>query len=291
MVNFLRLRGFVVFFTMVWMIAAIGLAYHRYQQRGSVFSYSIDFTGGTQYQFAFDKEISAEKIKTIISELLPGEIIIRQLSDTNFLVRTQEVTDARLGEILEIKLRESLPDYTVELLQSENVGPGVGESLWIKSLQAILLSMVAILFYIALRFWSFAFSAGAVLALLHDALFILALILLLDMPISINIIGAIVAILGYSINDTIVIFSQIREYLVTFRAEALSAIVNKAINKTLRRTILTSFSTALPLLMMYLFGGEALYDFSFILLAGIIIGTFSSILIASPLMMLLYRHE
>lgn len=291
MINFLRLRGFVAFFTIVWMVAAIGLAYHRYQQRGSVFSYSIDFTGGTQYQFTFDKEISAEKIKTIISELLPGEIIIRQLSATNFLVRTQEMTDARLGEILVIKLQESLPGYTVELLQSENVGPGVGESLWTKSLQAILLSMVAILFYIAFRFWSFAFSAGAVFALLHDALFILALILFLDMPISINIIGAIVAILGYSINDTIVIFSQIREYLVAFRAESVAIIVNKAINKTLRRTILTSFSTALPLLMMYLFGGEALYDFSFILLAGIIVGTFSSILIASPLMMLLYRHE
>jgi preprotein translocase subunit SecF len=291
MINFLRSRGFVVFFTFVWMIAAIGLSYYRYQQRGSIFSYSIDFTGGTQYQFKFDKDVTPTQIKEIVSEFLPGEVVIRQLSTSDFIVRTQEITDARLGEILLIKLRESLPNYNIELLQSENVGPGVGESLWVKSLQAILLSMIAILIYIAFRFWSFAFSAGAVFALLHDTIFILALILFLDMPISVNIIGAIVAILGYSINDTIVIFSQIREYLLVYKAEALSVIVNKAINKTLRRTMLTSFSTALPLLMLFLFGGEALYDLSLILLAGIIIGTFSSILIASPLMMMLYRRE
>lgn len=291
MINFLRTRGFVLFFTLTWMIGAIALAIHQYRTTGSVFTYSIDFTGGTQVYIHADQPVSLAVVHRRISELFPGEVVVRSIEESDLIIRIQQFTEASdLGATIIAALKEAFPTVQFTLEQSESVGPGVGESLWQKSLYAILLSMIAILIYIALRFWSFAFSASAVIALFHDALSILALLLFLGRPISVNVIGSIVAILGYSINDTIVIFSQIREYMETYRGESLYIIINKAITKTLRRTMLTSISTALPLTIMYFFGGEALDEFSFVLLVGIIFGTFSSLFIASPLLLLFYSY-
>jgi len=257
-----------------------------------VFNYSIDFTGGTQMYLHMDQSLSSTDVQQCISEKFPGEVIVRSLEGSDLIIRIQEFTEATdIGLKIIPVLQERFPTVQFTIQQSESVGPGVGASLWQKSVQAILLSMIAILIYIALRFWSFAFSASAVLALLHDALIILALILFLKKSISVNIIGSIVAILGYSINDTIVIFSQIREYIETFRGESFYVIINKAINKTLRRTMLTSISTTIPLIIMYFFGGEALNEFSFILLAGIIFGTFSSLFIATPLLLLFHSFK
>ncbi len=188
-------------------------------------------------------------------------------------------------------IEKSMKDVQVTILQSEAVGPGVGETLRGKSIRAIVFALLAMLFYIALRFWSFGFALGAVMALFHDAILMLAVFLLLNREISINVIAAVLAVMGYSINDTIVIFSQIRDNLAKFSHESLEKIVNISINHTLRRTILTSISTGLPVLAMLILGGEALRDFSIALLVGIIIGTYSSIYIASPVMMLLYRDK
>jgi len=291
MINFLRVRGFVLFFTLAWMIGAATLAIYQFQKTGSVFTYSIDFTGGTQVYLRVSQPISLAIVQKRINELFPGEVIVRSVEGSDLIIRVQQFTEATdLGAAIVAALKDTFPTVEFTLEQSESVGPGVGESLWQKSLNAILLSMIAILFYIALRFWSFAFSTSAVLALLHDALSILALLLFLRKAISVNVIGSIVAILGYSINDTIVIFSQIREYMETYRGESFYVIINKAINKTLRRTMLTSISTALPLTIMYFFGGEALNEFSFVLLAGIIFGTFSSLFIASPLLLLFHSY-
>lgn len=292
MINFLRARGFVLFFTLVWMIGAITLAVYQFNKTGSVFNYSIDFTGGTQIYLHVDQPLSSSDVQQCISEQFPGEVIVRSLEGSDLIIRIQEFTEITdLGLKIIAILEKKFPGVQFTLEQSESVGPGVGASLWQKSLQAILLSMIAILIYVGLRFWSFAFSASAVLSLLHDALIILALILFLKKSISVNIIGSIVAILGYSINDTIVIFSQIREYMVTLHAESFYTIINKAINKTLRRTMLTSISTMIPLTIMYFFGGEALNEFSFILLAGIIFGTFSSLFIATPLLLLFHSSK
>jgi preprotein translocase subunit SecF len=184
-------------------------------------------------------------------------------------------------------LAEQLPGYQVTIEQSDAVGSGVGESLRMKSFYAVLIALIAMLIYIAFTFWSWAYAIGAIVALFHDASVILLLFALFDFEISVNVIGAILAVLGYSINDTIVIFSQIRENRGTMGGSSLYDIVNVSLNQTLRRTILTSVSTAIPVSIMYFFGGEALKDFSFALLVGIIFGTYSSIYIASPIMMLL----
>ena len=148
---------------------------------------------------------------------------------------------------------------------------------------AITLALILMLLYIWLRFLSISFGVGAVVSLLHDAIVILGVFLLLDKEISVNVVSAILVVLGYSMNDTIVIFTKIRQNIKTMKNTSIDNIVNTSINQTLRRTILTSFSTALVVFSLFILGGEALRDLSLALLIGIIFGTYSSIYIASPL--------
>jgi preprotein translocase SecF subunit len=154
---------------------------------------------------------------------------------------------------------------------------------------AFLFVLIAMLGYIWLRFWSVAFAVGAVVSLIHDAVVIVAAFLLLDREVSSNLIFAVLTMLGYSINDTIIIFARIREHLRTMPGRPIEEIVTLSINQTLRRTILTSFATSLTVLAMLLLGGEALRDLSIALMIGIVFGTYSSIYIASPVMIMLYR--
>lgn len=292
MINFLKYRGLTALASLSIFIAFIGIVIYRQKTRGYVFTYSIDFTGGTQIQLKFDKPVTVSQIRDIVSERWENPVI-RYLSDHEFIIRVQEFEhDAKgLGEQLRQVVDEGFPKNDVELLQSERVGPGVGKALRWKSIRAVLIALIAMLGYIALRFWSFGFAMGAVAALFHDAVIMLVMFLLLDRAISINIIGAILVVFGYSINDTIVIFSQIRKNLKTMKNSSLAQVVNTSLNHTLKRTILTSVSTGLPLCIMLFFGGEALRDISLALLSGIVFGTYSSIYIASPVMMLLYQRK
>ena len=188
-------------------------------------------------------------------------------------------------------LQQALPDNNVEIKQTDSVGAGIGATLRLKSLQAILAGLVLMLLFIAFRFWSFAYGMGALVSLFHDAVVILAVFLLLDKEISINIIGAIMTILGYSINDTIVIFSRIRQNVKKLHNKSMEEIVNISINETLRRTLLLTAATLLVVISLFLFGGEVLRDFSLALLVGMVFGTYSSIYIANPVMLLLIKEK
>ncbi len=294
MINFLKFRGLTTLLSFLMFVAFAGVAIYRQQTRGYVFSYSIDFTGGTQILLKFDSPVKASEVKKIIIEKGWKDVITRDFSPEEVLVRVKEfANDAKgVGERLRYAVDEGFPKHNVELLQSDGVGPGVGSSLRWKSIRAVLIALIAMLAYIALRFWSFSFAMGAVVALLHDAFAMIAVFLLFDRAISINVIAAILAVIGYSINDTIVIFSQIRENLKKMTdVSSLAEVVNDSLNRTFKRTMLTSISTGLPVLVMLFFGGEALRDFSMAFLGGIIFGTYSSIYIASPIMMMLYRQK
>ncbi len=188
-------------------------------------------------------------------------------------------------------LISELKDTSVEIKQTDSVGSGVGQTLRWKSIQAIIAGLILMLLYIAMRFLSFSYGMGALIALFHDAMVILTVFLVLNKEISINVIGAIMAILGYSINDTIVIFAKIRENLHLHKNMSAEKIVNLSINETLRRTILTSFATLLVVVSLFLFGGEVLRDLALALLIGIVFGTYSSIYIASPIMLLFYKDK
>jgi len=293
MINFLRYRTFTALSSLCLIIAFGAVALYRYQTRGSVYTYSVDFTGGTQVLLEFDQPIESQAIKQIMTDKGWINTNIREFGKNEILIRVKEFEDDAVGLADRIKnsIQEQMPTTSIKILQTESVGSGVGADLRGKSLWAIIVSLICMLIYIAMRFWSFAFATGAIIALIHDALMMLAIFLFLDREISINFIAAVLTVLGYSINDTIVIFSQIREYMKKRKNDNLDVIVNDSLNYTLRRTMLTSISTGLPVLVMLLFGGEALEDFSLALLIGIVFGTYSSIYIASPIMMMLESNS
>ena len=291
MINFIKYRLFTAFVSFLLIGSFIGFALYKRQTTGEVFRYSVDFTGGAQVLLKFSESVSAQTVKDILDVSGWDGAIVREFGENELLVRVKldEVVQelGTVAERMQKAIQEKLPNVTVTILQSESVGPGVGEALRGKSVRAVVIALLAILAYIALRFWSLGFALGAVVALFHDAMLMLATFLILNREISINVIGAILAVMGYSINDTIVIFSQIRQNMKKMAHDSLADVVNISINQTLRRTLLTSISTGLTVGSMLILGGEALRDFSLALLVGIIVGTYSSIYIASPVMMLL----
>ncbi len=295
MINVIKYRGYTAMVSIILIVTILGFAIYKKQTTGEVFRYSVDFTGGAQLLYKFSQPISALSVKEILVKNGWEGAVIREFSDTEIMIRVklQEVEQdlGTIAERMQTVIQRGLPNNHVTLLQNEAVGPGVGQTLRGKSVRAIFYALLAMLAYIALRFWSVGFALGAVMALFHDAFLMMATFLLLNREISVNVIGAILAVMGYSINDTIVIFSQIRENLKKFSQESLSEIVNISVNQTLRRTMLTSISTGLTVGSMLVLGGEALRDFSIALLVGIVVGTYSSIFIASPIMMLLYRGK
>ncbi len=292
MVNILRYRWMSFAVSAAIFLSAGALFVYRLNTRGYAFTYSVDFTGGTQVLLKFNKPITAPEISESLSEAWPNAII-RKFDEDEYLVRVKEFSNDPQG--LADRMMEAVKavysDYEISILESEAVGPGVGSSLRYKFIKAILIALLLMLSYIAVRFWSVGFAVGSVVALFHDALIMLSIFLLFDREISIPVIGAILAVIGYSINDTIVIFSQIRENLNTLKRQPIYDIVNMSLNQTMRRTLLTSFSTILTVGSILVLGGEALRSFSLALLVGIIFGTYSSIFIASPIVMWFYRNK
>lgn len=294
MIDFLKYRWITAFFsTFIILVGMVGLYFYNVQTRGRGFNYSIEFTGGSQALLRFAQPVPVKQIHEILEVSGWKGAETREFSAHEVLIRVKEFShDAQsVGESMQKALATALPDNQVTILQSEAVGPSAGKELRDKSMNAIIFALLAMLFYIAFSFWSFSFAAGAILALVHDGMVMLAMFLMLERDISINVIGAILAVLGYSINDTIVIFSQIRHNLKVMPEKSLYDIVNISTNQTLRRTLLTSLATSLTVVSMLILGGEALRDFSLTLLVGIVFGTYSSIYVAGPVMMLLYNRE
>ncbi len=290
MYDFLKYRGVCALFSLAIFATFIGAFVYKYQTRGYAFSYSVDYTGGTQIKLRFAQPVSAEELKNLLAKQGLSSPVTRSFSPTELLVRVAEFSDDSEGLALKIKdgLEKEL-NSPVEILQTDSVGAGIGSALRWQSFMTIFLSLVLMLLYIGIRFWSFSYAIGAIVALFHDALVILLFFLLTDKEISINVIGAILAVLGYSVNDTIVIFSRIRDELKGKTTKHIDDLVNYCLNATLRRTILTSFSTALVTVSLITLGGETLRDLSLALLIGIVFGTYSSIYIASPIMLLLRK--
>lgn len=293
MIDFLKYSKAVLVYTVVVFAASALFGVYRWQDRGSAFSYSVDFTGGTQVLFKFDAPVSSADVKNVLESKGWHGIVMREFPNNELLVRVKAYeNDSRgLGEHMRTALLNAMPTSGVTILQTEAVGSGVGAELRTKSMYAVVISLIALLIYIAFSFWSFAYAVGATMALVHDANVMLIFFLLTDREISITVIGAILAVLGYSINDTIVIFSRIRTNVQKMRQVSLAEIINLSINQTLTRTLLTSFATLLTVIAMVIFGGEVLRDFSITLFIGIVCGTYSSIFIASPVMMMLYKEE
>lgn len=252
-------------------------------------SYGIDFAGGTLVQIKFSETTSAAQLRATLEGLDLHGLTIQQVGDDNaneFLVRAQEA-----GEKLEnfaAKISTALiKDYgagKAEIRRTEMVGPQVGKDLRNKGVQAIFFAILGMLAYITFRF-EFRFGAGAVIALFHDVLITLGLMSLLNLEIDLTVIAGFLALVGYSVNDTVIVCDRIRENMGKLHNQSLAHIINRSINETLSRTVMTSGLTLLSVLALFLFGGSVIHNFAFVLLAGIIVGTYSSIFIASPVIL------
>lgn len=284
--NFLRYSVPSIFFTMV--IIAAGVV--GYVMKGG-FRYSVDFAGGTEIRVRFDKPTDTQVIKKAIHDEWQGTVY-SVIGKSELIVRVTQTPDKVEG--LDKKLISTINAVSVDnpgvVLQVNSISRTISDNLWSKWLKVILISLILLVLYLSFSF-KLAFALGAVIALAHDALIVLACFVLLDKEISIDFIGAIMAVLGYSINDTIIVFSRIRHNMKKLHGQSMYNIVNLSVNERLRRTILTSFATALVVLSMFIFGGDTIRDFSLVILLGIVFGTFSSIYIASPIMMLFMKKN
>ncbi len=290
MIDFLKYRPWSILFSVLLLSTFVGTYIYNTVQYESAFNYSVDFTGGTQVLAEFKKPVSGAQINTILDSIYQG-VVTREFSNKEFIIRIKQVSaDVKeLGENVKSLLQDNLPDNDVTIKQIDSVSGGMGKLLRKNSFYAIIISLLLMLVYIAVRFRSFAFATGALVSLFHDALVILTYFLLSYKEVDINVIGAILVVLGYSINDTIVIFSKIRENIKKLPQTSIKQIVNLSLNQTLGRTIKTSFATALVVIALLLFGGQVLRGLSVSLLIGMIFGTYSSIYMASPVMLALYR--
>ncbi|TFG93125.1 MAG: protein translocase subunit SecF [Candidatus Atribacteria bacterium] len=245
------------------------------------FNYGIDFAGGTLIQIKFDKSVSTTEIRNVLSEFNLSQSTIQNLSENEFVIRTEKIDPEQRKGILST-LRENLTD--LEILRVETVGPVIGENLKKLALYALLFAFIGIILYITLRF-EFKFSIISILALFHDCLIVLGIFSLLQKEITISIIAAVLTIIGYSLNNTIVILDRLRENIKFKAKEPFENLINMSINQSLSRTINTTLTTIIPILALYFFGGNILSDFALALFIGMVAGTYSSIFIASPLLL------
>ncbi|MDD3342275.1 MAG: protein translocase subunit SecF [Sulfurospirillaceae bacterium] len=248
-------------------------------------SYGIDFSGGTLVQVKYDTKAPIEKIRDQISkdELFANALITEFGSPEEIVIRFSSATDS-VGQDLSDKVRSLLVGTgNFDIRKVDIVGPKVGGELRSKGLTSALLCIIGILMYIAFRFeWRFA--VASIIALVHDVSITLGAIVLFDIDMSLDVLAAILTLIGYSINDTIIVFDRIREEVKTTKNFDLFDVINLSVSKTLSRTTLTSLTVMLVVLTLFLFGGEIIHGFSFTLLFGVFIGTYSSIFVAAPLL-------
>ncbi|RMH62618.1 MAG: protein translocase subunit SecF [Zetaproteobacteria bacterium] len=255
-------------------------------------NFGIDFTGGTLVEVRFDH---APNIADVRKALVPagyGQAVIQQFGAANeILIRVQnkgDIESSKISTAILDALNTAFGADAVEMRRVEYVGPQVGEELTRAGILAVLIAMVAILLYVTFRF-EFRFALGADAALLHDVTIVLGLFAITGKEFTLPVIAAILTVIGYSLNDTIVVFDRIRENFEANRKrktpEDEASVANASVNQTLSRTLMTSLTTLLVVLALFFLGGEVIHDFAFTLLAGIIVGTYSSIYIASPIML------
>jgi preprotein translocase subunit SecF len=248
-------------------------------------NFGVDFKGGTLIELrANDKSINVTSLRQSFSKMNLGDFNVKKFGNENdFLIKIEKKdTSANAIEIIKKELASSIGG-SFNFRRVENVGPKVSAELLKSGVIAIVLSLAAMLFYIWIRF-EWQFSLGAILALFHDVIITLGLFSLFNLEINLSIVAAVLTIVGYSMNDTVVIYDRVRENLRKFSDIKIFELTNISINETLSRTIITSVTTLLALVSIYLFGGEILKGFSLAMIMGVVFGTYSSIYIANPLL-------
>ncbi len=266
--------------SLVVLVMAIGLILTK------GFNYGIDFAGGTLVQVQYEGKAPIKEIRSAISqdEHYESASVTFFGSEEEVVIRTKTSSEA-LGEDVGDKMRTLLKDTgEFEVRRVDMVGAKVGSELREKGLMAMLLAIIGILFYVSFRFeWRFA--VASVMALIHDVTIAMGAVVLFNIEVNLDTLAALLTILGYSLNDTIIVFDRIREGIRTIKNPDLGDIIDESVTRTLSRTTLTSLTTFFVVFTLWMFGGEIIHGFGFTLLVGIIVGTYSSIFVASPILM------
>ena len=276
-INFLRLRKSFLIFSIAAIIISLGVLLFKGLNLG------IDFKGGTLIEVS-TKNTSISELREILSSNY-NDVSLQEFGNENtILIRLQNKSNQESIETVNT-VKTLIQDKVIEFRRSEFVGPTISAELLYRGFQAVSFALISILIYIWLRFeWQFGF--GAVVALTHDVLFTLGLLSILNVEFSLATIAAILTIAGYSINDTVVIFDRVRENLRKYKKMDLINLFNLSINNTLSRTVMTSVTTLLALLSLFIFGGEVIRPFALTMIIGVVIGTYSSVFIAVPTLLI-----
>ena len=249
-------------------------------------NYGVDFKGGTLLEVRIEnKNIKIQNLRSSLNIIELGDVSVKQFGiEGDFLIKFEKNANENEKFIVELKnIISKKIDSAVNFRRVETVGPKVSSELLKQGITAIILALGAMLFYIWVRF-EWQFSLGAIIALIHDVVITLGIFSILSFEVNLSIVAAVLTIVGYSMNDTVVIFDRIRENLLKYSKLKTSEIADLSVNETLSRTVITSLTTLLALFSIFILGGEILKGFSFAIILGVIIGTYSSIFVASPVL-------
>lgn len=288
-IDFMKVAPLCVSISLIATVVSLGIIF------GKGFRYGIDFAGGTEVQVQFASKPPLAEIRTFL-EGIAGSVMVQTLGENNELLIRMQMAEGQNDKEINEKNNQMIEAVTTGLVEKfqlpqdairrvDAVGPQVGQELKTMGVLSVLYSLIMILIYVGLRF-DFKYAPGAVLCLFHDAMITLGIFSLLGKEINIQIVAAILTIIGYSLNDTIITFDRIRENDILMKGKSETFIVNRSINDVLSRTILTSSTTLLSCVALYLFAGGVIEDLAFALGIGVIVGTYSSIYVASPLVVM-----
>jgi preprotein translocase subunit SecF len=265
---------------------------------GSIFfhsglRYGVDFAGGILIQIKFSKTVNISEVRNALEVMGSKEAMVQAFGGENeFLIRIEKSSEdlEAMSKTIQSSLQQQFKDKTLEIRRVEVVGPKVGKDLKMKALWAVGLSLLGILIYVAWRFREVAYGLGGIIALFHDIIVVYGAISIGNIEYSLNVLAVVLTVIGFSINDTIVIFDRVRENIKKMRKEKLETIFNVSINETLGRTILTSGTVMMVVLILFFSGGPVIHDFAFTLIVGLISGTYSTVYIASPVVLFWEQH-
>ncbi|HKL17921.1 MAG TPA: protein translocase subunit SecF [Halalkalibaculum sp.] len=258
---------------------------------GKGLQYGIDFRGGKEFVLQFDQPVEVTQIRSSLSDPLGSAPEVKKFgSDLEILIRTDNPGEiSTVQNIITSTMNEVYPENENIVIKTDVVGPRFAEDLKSGALNAIIFALIVIFIYILIRFKNWTFSLGAVVALFHDVLIVLGVFTIFNdiapfsMQIDQAIIAAFLTIVGYSLNDTVVVFDRIRENMIQYKTMDFTEMINKSLNDTLSRTVITSVTTLFVVTVLFIFGGEVLKGFSFALVLGVLIGTYSSLFVASAI--------
>ena len=281
-VNFLNIKNIATIISIVALITSIFFIFFKN------LNFGIDFKGGTLIEIKKDRDLTISSIRSQLSDLGLGDIQIQTFGSADVvLIRIENSSDLiSNADMNSINIIKTNLGSKIEIQRTEIVGPKVSSELVEKGLIAIIAAVILMLFYIWVRF-EWQFSIGAVIALIHDIIITIGIFSFFQIEFNLSIIAALLTIIGYSMNDTVVVYDRIRENLRKYKSLEIYQLINQSLNETMSRTVLTSFTTLLALFSLYFLGGEVLKGFTLAMIIGVFIGTYSSIFIASQIILYL----